>query len=234
MLSSIYTKKRTAIANSYNRFVVLTNEDKELWGGVKNIEVIPNPITIIPSNFTEVSAKRVVTVGRLSSQKGFDRLIKIWTYIRDTYPDWKLAIFGNGRKKLALEKLIKKNNLSQVVEIFPATKDIEKELINSSIFTMTSRYEGQPLVLIEAMSIGLPAVVYSFKCGARETITDNVDGFVVEEGNVKEFVEKLFLLMKNSELRKKMGQAARTNILRFEEKHIMPKWISLFNSLISE
>lgn len=234
ILSSIYTKERTAVANSYDRFIVLTNEDKELWRGVKNIEVIPNPITICPLNFTSATEKRVVAVGRLSSQKGFDRLIKIWTYVRDTYPDWRLAIFGNGRKKAMLEKMINKNNLRDVVQIFPATKDIETELLNSSIFTMTSRYEGQPLVLIEAMSMGLPAVVYGFKCGARETVTDGEDGFVVDEGNVKEFVSKLFLLMEDEKLREKMGEAARLNILRFEEKYIMPKWISLFDSLMSK
>lgn len=230
-LSSIYSRKETRLANRYEKFVVLTNEDKELWRGVHDITVIPNPITIEPTIASELLSKRVIAVGRYTGQKGFDRLVRVWSKVKDVHPDWKLSIFGDGKYRKRLEGYIHNNDLSTVVELLPPTKDITSEFLKSSIFVMTSRYEGQPLVLIEAMSAGLPAVCYTFKCGAKETIRDNEDGFLVEEGNVSDFVNRLSLLMNDDVLRKKMGEKAYSNIQRYREECIMPLWTSLFESM---
>lgn len=235
LASSIYMRKLVTLIKKYDRFVVLTDEDRNLWREcVGNIDVIPNPLTIEATAFSQAEFKRVIAVGRYTTQKGFDRLIKNWKTLALIHPDWKLAIFGDGRHKRKLQKLIHDYNLENIVELLPPTKDIIKEFIDSSIFVMTSRYEGQPLVLLEAMTTGLPAVVYAFRCGARESIINGVDGFIVEEGDTKTFVEKVNLLMDDVELRKSMGEKARVNIQRFSEANIMPKWVSLFEGMVSK
>lgn len=233
LVSSIYMRKLIALVKKYDQFVVLTEEDRCLWRGIENIEVIPNPLTIEATTFSNLDAKRVIAVGRYTTQKGFDRLIKNWKMIAMSHPDWKLTIFGDGRHKSKLQKLICDNKLAGIVELLPPTKDIIKEFVNSSIFVMTSRYEGQPLVLLEAMTTGLPAVVYAFRCGARESIIDGVDGFIVEEGDTKAFVEKVQILMDDIQLRRDMGQKGRINIQRFSETNIMPKWMRLFENTIA-
>lgn len=234
-ISSIYSKDQTRRANRFDRFVVLTQEDKELWRGVENISVIPNPITIEVEEGEQsaLTSKRVIAVGRYTGQKGFDRLVRIWKQMKDLHPDWKLSIFGDGKYKTRLEKYIEKHKLGLQVELLPPTKNIKYEFLTSSIFVMTSRYEGQPLVLIEAMAMGLPAVAYSFKSGAKETIANGIDGFIVEEGDHKDFIEKVSLLMRDQDLRSRMGNNASINITRFLEENIMPKWVALFESLLS-
>ena len=232
IIQNIYSQNLTQIANRYDKFVVLTEEDKQQWRGVENIEVIPNPLPFIPQEYSNQQTKRVISVGRLSSQKGFKTLIEIWSKVSPNYPDWQLTIFGSGRKQSELQKQIKDVGLEKTLEIKPSSKEIENELRNSSVYTMTSRYEGLPLVLMEALSCGLPAVAFACKCGPRDLINENEDGFLISPGNKNNFIEKLSLLLSDLDLRQKMGQAAQKNILRYTEDKIMPKWFELFDKLL--
>lgn len=233
LIPYIYYYKQTKLVKQYDKYVVLTEEDKESWRGVNNIMVIPNALSFIPENKSDVTSKNVIAVGRIATQKGFDKLVDIWRTVSPKFPDWQLIIYGSGldRKKRKLQKLINKYNLDKTVILKPPTPNIKEEFLKSSIYAMTSRYEGLPMVLIEAMACGLPPVSYACKCGPRDVITNEEDGFLIEMNDKKEFVKKMELLMKDDNLRRNMGQAASENILRLSEDKIMEKWINLFDEL---
>ncbi|MBD8347000.1 glycosyltransferase family 4 protein [Dysgonomonas sp. HGC4] len=233
-ITNIYSYKRTKVARMYDRFVVLTEEDKDSWQNLSNISVIPNPISFIPEDYSSNESKRVIAIGRYTYQKGFDLLISIWAQIHKQHPDWILSIYGSGKKKAKLERQIQQLELEKCIELNTPTKEIALKLVESSIFAMTSRYEGQGLALMEAMACGLPAVAFACKCGPRDIIRNGEDGFIVDTKDYKAFEEKLASLMKDSDLRTKMGKQARQNVLRFSEENIMPKWTKLFNDLLNE
>ena len=229
----IYYYKQTRLVKQYDRFVVLTEEDKESWKGVDNIAVIPNSLSFVPKEKSKVISKNIIAIGRFATQKGFDKLLKIWKDVSPHFPDWHLNIYGSGtnRKKKKLEDYIAKHNLSNTTELKAPTSNIVEEFLNSSIYAMTSRYEGLPMVLIEAMACGVPPVSYACKCGPRDVIKDQEDGFLVDVNDKNTFIERLSQLMENENLRKKMGQAASENILRLSEDKVMKQWIELFDEL---
>lgn len=221
------------IYSQFDKFIVLTEEDKKSWGTMPNILAIPNALSSVPVSKAKLVNKRVIAAGRIVAQKQFHKLIEIWSKIARKYPDWKLTIFGDGDRE-SLYELIRQYNITDFVEVKPTTKDIEKEYLNSSIYALSSTHEGFPMVLLEAMTYGLPVVSYACKCGPRDMIVDDEDGFLIEFGDMDKFAEKLSLLIENEEMRQRMGKAASENILRFSEDVVMAKWIKLFNELASQ
>lgn len=217
----------------YDKFIVLTEEDKKLWGSRQNMAIIPNSLTFYPENRALLQNKRILMVGRLSPEKGFDRMINIWREMAKCFPAWKLSIIGDGNEKDRLLQQIERLGLEHSVEVLPSTPDIILEYLKSSVFVLTSRYEGFSMVLVEAMACGVPVVAYACKCGPKEIIHDGEDGFLVEEGNADKFIEKLSLLLKNTELRTSFGKKARQNITRFSQDRVMQQWKKLFEDIIS-
>lgn len=210
-------------------FVVLTEEDKQDWGDLKNISVIPNFIGRIPEESSECNNKNVIAVGRYTWQKGFDLLLTAWKQIESQIEDWQLCIYGPGERN-EYENL--SNNLGlKRLKLYGTASDINDKFLSSSVFAFSSRYEGFGLVLIEAMSCGLPSVSFSCPCGPRDIITPNVDGFLIDNYDVRMLADKLLELMRNDQLRKKMGEKARENMSRFLEKKIMHTWVKLLKSL---
>lgn len=234
LISDLYTADKTHVAQKYDKFIVLTDEDKLSWRGLNNIEVISNPLFSFPSHYSDNTKKSVVTVGRFTYQKGYEYLIEVWKLVSKKHPDWKLVAYGNGNKKKYIEKIIIKKGLENVMELKAPTRSIFEELVKYSIYVMTSRYEGHPLSLLEAMSCGLPSVAFACKCGPRETISNGEDGFLVDFGDVQMCADKICSLIENEGLRQRMGQAGRVNMERFAMDKIMPKWIDLFDRLVKE
>ncbi|WP_295810273.1 glycosyltransferase family 4 protein [uncultured Apibacter sp.] len=233
IITYLYRKKDYDIVKHFDRFVVLTHEDKKSWGEyLTNLEVIENPLTLIPENYASLTNKKVISLGRLNQQKQFDHLIDIWKIIAQKYPDWKLVIYGNGEKEKELKKKIKSLNLDSSIKIYPAISDISSVLLESSIYVMTSKYEGFPLTLIETMSHGVPPISYNCKSGPKEIICDGIDGLLVPFNNKEIFVEKISYLIENDKIRKLLGRAASQNVLRYSPDTIMEKWINLFQSLV--
>lgn len=230
----IYSYKRTRLAKKYDRFVVLTDEDRRDWGNLKNICTIPNPIPFIPESYSDLTEKRVIAVGRLTGQKGFDLLVQAWAKVTGRFPDWKLSIIGSGGKEIRLRELIEKLGVEKSVDILPPSRDIESEYKKSSIYAFSSRYEGFGLVLAEAMACGLPAVSFACKSGPADIISDGEDGFLIKMHDTNDFAEKLALLMKDKELRQKMGKAARNNILRYTQDKVLPHWEQLFHEIMNK
>lgn len=238
-LSEFVYKRRGKMEESYlkkyEKFVVLTNEDAALWGNdFKNITVIPNSISFQTEKKSDPENKIVLAIGRLEYQKGFDTLLEIWSQVYQNNPEWQLHIYGNGQEKETLLSIIQQKGMSKNVFIFPPTKNIEQALLSGSIYVMTSRFEGFPMILLEAMECGLPCISFTCKCGPRDIISDGEDGYLIEENNIDLFAEKLNELIQNKYLRELMGNNAKQNIQRFSEKEVMRKWEDLFHQLINK
>lgn len=220
------------LVNKYDQFVVLTEEDKELWKPVcKNVIAIPNILPFNQIKSSRLENKKVLAVGRLDAQKGFDKLIKIWKEINYNFPDWMLDIYGAGEDEKLLKELVLKNKLQYVVNINKPVKNIQDKYLESSIYVMTSRYEGMPMTLLEAMNLGLPCVSYSCKCGPKDVIKNEIDGYCIKENDSKLFIESLTSLMKDNDKRIKMGKLAKTNISRYKIDVVMVFWNNLFKEL---
>lgn len=226
------SRKDESIAHKFDSFVVLTEEDKTYWGNMPNISVIPNAALPMPLK-SDCTAKRVIAVGRLDYQKGFDRLINVWELVKKNSASegWRLDIFGQGEWLDMLEEMIQSKELSDSTKINVPTDEIAKEYAGSSILAMTSHYEGFPMVMIEAMSAGLPVVTFDYKCGPRDIISDGIDGLIVPDGDLNAFATALLGLMADDNRRKQMGSAATMIIDRYSEERVMLQWTSLFEKL---
>ena len=214
-----------------NCIVALTKEDASYWDKyAKRVEVIPNILTISPIRVKDYNSKRVIAAGRYSHQKGFDLLLEAWHLINEKFADWQLYVFGNG-ERTNYQKIVDKYQMGSNVHLLPATKDIVEEYSNSSIFIMSSRFEGFGLVLAEAMICGLPCISFDCPYGPREIIRDGEDGFLVENGNTEALALAMEHLMSDIDLRRRMGKKAEFNISRYNPDTIMKRWELLFKDL---
>lgn len=228
-------REERTVPKKYDAFVVLTEEDQEAWKTIRPDTIsIPNIIPVLSDERSSKNNKIAIAVGRLDNQKGFDRLIDLWELIKKEHPDWSLHIFGTGEDKDKLELLIQKKQLQNQIRIFPPEKNIAKRYIESSILVMTSRFEGFPMVLLEAMSFGLPSVSYLFKCGPRDAIEDGKNGFLIKEGDKQLFAQKVITLIKDQDLRKRMGDKASEATKKYTHDNIMHKWINLFQNILTK
>lgn len=220
------------VVSRFDRFVVLTEEDRGYWGDLDNIQVIPNARTFVLERPAELKEKRVIAVGRYCYQKALDRLIDAWNIICQSVDDWKLHLVGDGEDRAVLQVQIDRLGLSDKVVLGRAETDMKSVYVNASILALSSRYEGLPMVLLEAQAAGLPIVSFECKCGPKDVITDGGDGYLVEEGNVAQLAEKLLKLINDEELRRRMGAEAYKNSERFSEERVMAQWVELFNEVI--
>lgn len=221
------------LVRRFDRFVVLTEEDCRNWGSLPNIEVIPNGI-IRPSAYSDVSRHRVIAVGRLDWQKGFDRLIEAWGKVMRTgrYGDWRLDIFGKGEWHDRLQEQIQSLGLASSVRLNSPTSDIMQEYTRSSMLVMTSHYEGFPMVLAESMSCGVPAVAFDCPCGPEDIIKDGVSGFLVKDGDITALADAMMRLMDDDALRHDMSEEARKVADTYSEASVMNRWMTLFENLV--
>lgn len=222
------------LVRKFDRFVVLTEEDAKMWGEMPNIRVIPNAANFIAQKYSDCSEKRVIAVGRLDYQKSFDRLILVWEKVHEKMQDWRLDIFGQGEWKDMLQGMIDERGLQDVVRINAPTKNIGKEYSESSMLVMSSHYEGFPMVMIEAMACGLPAVSFDFKCGPKDIIKDGENGVIVPDGDIDALAEAMMKLMGDDELRKRMGENAKKVVETYSEEKVMNKWVSLYEEIVAD
>lgn len=217
-------------SHHFNKFIVLTEGNKLEWTS-NNLAVIPNPLSFYSEKTSALTSKKVIAVGSHSFNKGYDLLLHLWKEVITKYPDWKLEIYGNIDESKEYLKLASDLKLNNNVLFLEPVINIEERYLEASIMVMTSRSEGFGMVLIEAMSCGLPCISFNCPCGPSSIIKDNKDGFLVTNGDTVAFTEKLIELIHNDEKRKLMGSAAKENVKRYLPENILPLWNELFKEL---
>lgn len=229
-LKKTFTKVKWGLmeifAKKFNRFIVLTEGNKKEWPSLKNMEVISNPLSFYPEESSALYKKTVICVGKISYQKGQDLLLKAWEQVHSKYPDWQLHLYG--KENLTV---LDTNHLTNNVHYFHPAKDIEQKYLQSSVYVMSSRFEGFGMVLIEAMACGLPCVSFDCDYGPSDIIEDNVDGFIVDKEDIRTMAEKIMILIEDSDLRKRFGRNAKSNVERYKPEAIAKQWDTLFKNL---
>ncbi|MCL1946747.1 MAG: glycosyltransferase family 4 protein [Chitinivibrionia bacterium] len=214
--------------------VLLTNNDAKHYGFHNNAVAIPNSLSFIPKKQSVLEKKVILAVGRLSYQKGFERLIEAVSLIKEKCGGWQVRIIGSGEDKEKLLRQIKETELENIITIMPPTDKIEEEYYNSSVYVMSSRWEGLPMVLIEAKSYGLPIVSFDCPEGPTDIIRDGIDGLLVKKDNVKLLSQAILKLIEDENLRKSFGHEAVKDIDKFKPEHVGALWDKLFNGLIDK
>ena len=228
------TKMDERLVRRFDRFVVLSSEDAGYWGALPNIQVIPNAARHLGAGYSDGTCKRVIAVGRLDYQKGFDRLLEAWDIVQKDgkHQDWHLDIYGQGEWKEVLQQMIDSRGLSETATLHEPTTHIGDEYVRSGMLVMSSHYEGFPMVMIEAMACGLPVVSFDFKCGPRDIIDENVNGILVHEGDISGLARAMMKLMDNDSLRLRLASNARRITEIYSEENVMGQWVSLFEELV--
>ncbi|UHM89924.1 glycosyltransferase family 4 protein [Rahnella victoriana] len=220
----------------FNYISVLTEHDKEIMKSTfKNVVVIQNPSPFSIDN--ENNSKdgydmnyKTIAVGRLTYQKGFDDLLIIWSQLdRKLKEIWSLDIVGNGEDEQNLKQLAATLEISDSVNFVKPTKDILSNYRQSNIYLMTSRFEGLPMVLIEAKTLGLPCIAFDCQTGPAEIIHDSEDGFLIPEGDNQKFVERLEQLMRDPVLLDKMSRTSSKYAERYSISSVREQWFKLFS-----
>lgn len=219
----------------YDHIVILTKEDLQRnWNGWKNVSVIPNPLTSIVEENSACDARIAIAMGRLVYQKNFASLIRIWEKVAVKHPEWRLEIWGNGCLRQSLQQQIEEAGLGDKVFLKGYTCEPLKTMSQSSMFLLSSRYEGLPLVILEAMSVGLPIVSYMCPTGPQDILDDGKTGYLVPTGEEEAFAEKVCALIENDTLRKSMGEAALKESKKYGVDEIVPHWMMLFKDLLKQ
>ncbi|MFJ5935675.1 glycosyltransferase [Streptomyces cinereoruber] len=218
-----------------DRMLTLTREDVDLWIRQRfdNVAAMPNPLPFFPDEPSPRTAKRVVSIGRLHEEKGVDMLLDAWAEVAPRHPDWTLRVYGSGEEEEALRQQCESLGLTGSVEWMGRTSDVPGALRESSLFALSSRGEGFPLALMEAMATAVPCVAFNVAPGVREIITDGENGLLVAPGNTSEFARRLDELISDKELRDGMGERARVDIQRYSADEVMNRWENLF-ALLSD
>lgn len=229
-----YAYKVIDSCKNLDYLVLVSNSLKEFYSNELKLTkcrtlYIPNVIDEMPSKTSKLNSKKLVSVGRLSEEKGYIDLLKIFKEINKKEPEWTLDIIGDGAEKEGLTAYINKNKLNDKVTLhgFRNRKYINKVFLNSSIFLMTSHTESFGIVLIEAMSHGLPCIAFTSAEGAREIITSGKNGYLIKNRNKEAFEKKCLDLINDEKTRKKIGKIARKEVSKYSSDIVKEQWYKL-------
>lgn len=213
------------------KVVVLTQTDQKRFEDkfhTSNIVCIPNPVTISKVDKNIYKEKIVLAVGRLSYQKGYDMMLDIWKTTKCKDNGWRLVIIGGGELEKGLKQQVSDLNLSNSVSLIEPTKNVEDWYAKASLFIMTSRWEGLPLVLIEAISVGLPIISFDCETGPRDIVQNNYNGYLVDCFMTSDFSSKIDYICENLELRAEFSKNAISLSKKFNMASIISQWNHLF------
>lgn len=223
------------------------------WGG-RRIHVIPNPAPAgslsanigaetspapgaagtleSPTTGVVPAGRRVLlAVGRLDPQKGFDLLLTAVERVADHYPDWNLVILGEGPQRDSLVEMSRKLRIEDRVHLPGHVSNVGAWLDRADLFVLSSRFEGFPNALLEAMAAGLPVVSYDCPTGPAEIIRHGRDGVLVPPENIGALAAALWQLMADEEQRARLGSAAKQGVQRFSLEKILTRWDALLLGL---
>ena len=227
------------IRRSYRRLdalAVLTQGDlrdyrRALKGARTRIVQIPNAVPPLAGERSELSNPVVVAAGRLTPQKGFDLLIRAFAQVVEERPEWTLRIFGDGPQRGRLERMIRERGLEEHVFLMGSVDDLGSELSEASVFALSSRFEGFGLVIVEAMSKGVPVVSFRCRRGPAEIITDGVDGLLVRPRDVRGLAAGMLRLIDDEDERRRLGAAAVQTAARYDLGSVSSRWLELLGDL---
>lgn len=228
-------KRKGANFACFDKIIILSKRELKTWQGYHhNVVVIPNFLPAIPTHNTDSSQKVVLSVGRLSAEKGFLRLIDIWQRAKihkgKDINAWQLVIVGDGMMKEQIEQKIQEKNLQDSITLKPFTKDIEREYLQASIYVMASYFEGFSMVLAEASSYALPCIAFDIATGPSDIIESGVSGYLIEDDDLQGFADKITELMDNDDMRRALGRKAKERVSKqFSKESILPLWDEAFN-----
>ncbi|KIA82877.1 hypothetical protein OA84_04725 [Kaistella solincola] len=217
------------IDSRYDHIVVL-NEDEKKYVKSDNAVVIPNPVALTDLR-ADLSKKQVIAAGRLSPVKGFDDLINAWAEVHAEFPDWQLHFYGQDYlgTQAQLQKQIEVRGLNRSVFFKGNVDNLPETMTHYSIYAMTSETECFPMVLLEALSVGLPVVSYDSPHGPKNILLNEQDSFLIPYKKIDIFAVHLKKLIADERLRRKFGQEAIKNVQRFDLLNVMKKWEIVFH-----
>lgn len=223
---------RHLFLSRFDRIVLLSEYEKRaLWSGNDRVCVIPNPQTLGGGSLSPLSAKRFVAAGRLQYQKNYESMIRIFALVHGRCPEWRLDIYGDGPDRESLQLLITSLGLEGAATLRGNTGNMAEVLSEASCFLLTSRWEGMPLVVIEAMTFGLPVVSYDCPSGPKDLIEEGVNGFLIPCGDEEAFASKVVALAEDERLRRRLGEASARRAELYAPEKIMARWQEFFENL---
>lgn len=229
-----WTGRRLAVSK-FNKVIVLTKEDYEYYKKIDkkgNIVQIYNPIdSNIEINEYKKSSKKIISCGRLNKIKGFDYLIETAKIVFEKHSDWTWDIYGDGEEFDNLSKTIKEYGLEKNIFLKGYKKNILSLYKNYSMYVFTSREEGCPMAMIEAQASGLPMISFNFKCGPSDLIEEGVNGYIINDYNVKEMANKINYLIENPKERCDFSKNSKIRLKELETDFVINKWNTLLDNL---
>lgn len=224
---------RRIVSSFYNNVVVLTAADKKMYEEkfrAKNVVVIPNPVTINVTQKSACTAPIVLAIGRLTHQKGFDMLLKAWAIICTRHKEWKLRLIGGGEDAEMLTVLAGELNINNSIELIAPTNAIAKYYLDASLYVMSSRFEGLPLVLIEAKAFGLPLISFNCETGPRDVINHNHDGLLVEPNNIEALAAAMEQMITTPGMIKTFSKNSTELLNKFSTETIINQWLQILTA----
>jgi glycosyltransferase involved in cell wall biosynthesis len=232
--------QRDAIRDGYgavDAVAVLTEEDRRAYealvGDRTRVVRIPNAVPHLGGAPSDVSRKVILAAGRVTRQKGFDRLVAAFAEVAPQEPEWKLRICGSGRGMKGLRRAVERRGLKGRVQLPGRVENMRKEMRQASIYALSSRFEGFPMVLLEAMSKGLPAVAFDCPTGPAELLADGRSGVLVPDGDIDAFAQALLELIRDEPRRRVLGAAAVERVEEFSAARVGALWDDLLKDLLA-
>lgn len=212
-------------------FLTLTRRDARRYrrelGEDVSVGVMPNGAPAVRGPTSDLDSLVVVAAGRLERSKGFDRLLDAWAIVARRHPDWELRIFGEGGQRADLEEQIATLDLAGSARLMGYTTRLSEEMAAASLFVLSSRVEGYPMVMLEAMACGLPVVSFDCRTGPREIIRPGRDGFLVPDGDVEGLAAAINRTIEMGDGRRALGAAALRAARRRTQSAVAARWEQL-------
>lgn len=217
-----------------DKMVVLTESAKQDWPELSNVVLIPDPLPFSVQQVSSLSAKRIISIGRYAYEKGNDLLLRAWSIVQNSCEDWVLDVYGMGEREPYRQLMSELGIDESRCHLYGSLADVKEQYLSSSVFALPSRFEGFGLVIIEAMSCGLPVVSFNCENGPRNIITDEQDGCLVTPYDVEEYANKLLKLIHDKDYRQQMGINAYQASRRYAIENIATQWKDLFDELMRD
>ncbi len=227
---------RAGVERPADAFLTLTDADLERWQSFVGDSdtrwgVIPNATPFDVDEPAPLDSRTILAAGRFTHQKGFERLVAAYAPLVESHPDWQLHIYGHGDLWEQISEQVEELGVGDRIQLKGITSEFEAVLRNAAVYAMSSRFEGLPMVLLEAFSKGIPPVSFDCPEGPRQLIQDGVNGLLVPEGDVPALTEALRRVMDDDDLRHRLGGGALATAADYHVDAVVDRWIALFEEL---